>query len=48
MIDMYDFRNVRGHIEVYYNGEFLFAADTYTEAEQEVRERELRKEASVW
>lgn len=36
---MYDFVNVHGHVEVYYEGEFLFSADTYAEAEQEVEER---------
>lgn len=33
---MYDFRNVQGHIEVYYDGEFLFTADNYEEAKREV------------
>lgn len=37
---MYDYRNVNGHIEVYYNGEFLFTADNYAEAEQDVRDME--------
>lgn len=40
---MYEFENVRGHIEVYYNGEFLFTADDYAEAEQEIKEREKNK-----
>lgn len=34
MFDLYDFRNVRGHIEVYEkgNGDFVVSADTYSEA----------------
>lgn len=33
------FRNVRGHIEVYtLRGEFLFSADTMGEAMEELRE----------
>ena len=44
---MYDFENVRGHIEVYYNGEFLFTADDYEEAEREINEREKSKEVLV-
>ena len=31
-----EFRWVRGHIEVYLNGEFLFSADTVHEAEKEL------------
>lgn len=36
---MYEFRNVRGHIEVYdRRGRFLFSADTEREARQELEE----------
>lgn len=35
---MYDFRNVYGHIEVYYNGKFVFSADTIDEAQRELQE----------
>lgn len=35
---MYEFRNVKGHIEVYFNGVFLFSADTMQEAETELIE----------
>lgn len=33
-LDLYDFRNVYGHIEVYEkkNGNFVVSADTYREA----------------
>lgn len=34
---MYQFRNVRGHIEVFLNGSFLFSADTLSEAYAELR-----------
>ena len=38
---MYEFRNVRGHIEVYdAAGRFLFSADTVAEAHQELEESE--------
>lgn len=33
---MYDFRNVRGHVEVYLRGTFLFSADTMEEARREL------------
>ncbi len=34
---MYEFRNVRGHIEVYDGqGEFLFSADSEREAREEL------------
>jgi hypothetical protein len=36
----YEFRNVRGHIEVLRNGVFQFSADSMSEARQEVRELE--------
>lgn len=32
----YEFRYVRGHVEVYENGEFLFSADTEAEARREL------------
>ena len=34
MFDLYDFRNVYGHYEVYekQNGNFIVSADTYKEA----------------
>lgn len=35
---MYEFRNVRGHVEVYLDGEFQFSADTIAEAHRELRE----------
>lgn len=33
---MYSIKNVKGHVEVYYNGKFLFTADSYEEAKQEI------------
>ena len=34
---MYEFRNVRGHVEVYnHRGEFLFSADSEREAREEL------------
>ena len=35
---MYTFENTGGHVEVYFDGEFQFTADTREEAEKEVRE----------
>jgi ribosomal protein S28E/S33 len=36
---MYEFRNVRGHVEVYdMRGVFLFSADTEREAREELEE----------
>ena len=36
---MYEFRNVRGHVEVYDNrGQFLFSADNEREAREELEE----------
>lgn len=32
----YEFRHVRGHIEVYLNGEFQFSADSYAEVIREL------------
>lgn len=40
MADNYEFRNVRGHIEVFLNGEFQFSADTMAEAYHELKEME--------
>lgn len=34
---MYQFRNVRGHIEVYLDGCFVFSADTMSEAYAELQ-----------
>lgn len=33
-----EFRNVNGHIEVYFDGAFLLSADTIAEAIRELRE----------
>lgn len=33
---MYEFRSVRGHIEVFLNGVFQFSADTIVEAREEI------------
>ncbi len=36
---MYEFRNVRGHVEVYdRNGQFMFSADNEREAREELEE----------
>lgn len=35
---MYEIESVRGHVEVYLNGEFCFSADTRGEAEREIAE----------
>ncbi len=40
MADNYEFKNVRGHIEVFLNGEFQFSADTMAEAYHELKETE--------
>ena len=32
----YDFREIRGHIQVYLDGKFLFSADTMREAIEEI------------
>lgn len=37
---MFEFRNVKGHIEVFLNGEFVLSADTYQEAKSELKEME--------
>ena len=36
----YEFRNVKGHVEVFLNGSFLFSADTKAEALAEIEEME--------
>lgn len=33
-----EFRHVRGHVEVFQNNQFLFSADTMSEALRELRE----------
>jgi hypothetical protein len=33
---VYEFRHVRGHIEVFLNGIFQFSADTLSEAKEEI------------
>lgn len=35
-MDGYEFKHVRGHIEVYLNGEFQFSSDTMSEAYSEL------------
>ena len=35
---MYEIESVRGHVEVYLDGEFCFSADTWGEAEREIAE----------
>lgn len=35
----YEFRYVRGHIEVFLNGVFQFSADTVSEAQEELQEQ---------
>lgn len=37
---MIEFRHVRGHIEVYKDGEFIVSADNESEAHQFLREME--------
>ena len=39
---MYEFRNVKGHIEVYRYGSFLFSADTAEEARREIAKQQDR------
>lgn len=38
---MYEFRYVKGHIEVFLNGVFQFSADTRKEAEDELQDFQL-------
>lgn len=33
---MYEIKNVRGHVEVFFDGKFCFSADTVGEAENEI------------
>ena len=35
---MYQIKNVKGHIQVYYEGKFLFSADSEREAREELKE----------
>lgn len=35
---MYEFRQIKGHVEVYLDGEFLFSADTMQEAREELKD----------
>ncbi len=37
---MYTFRYIRGHVEVYRNGEFILSADTKAEALRELENLE--------
>lgn len=37
----YDFRNVRGHVEVFANGEFQYSADTMKEAHKMLLSEDL-------
>lgn len=39
---MYEFRRVREHIEVFLNGEFQFSADTMREAMAELEDEQRR------
>ena len=39
-----EFRNVRGHIEVYIDGVFQFSADTISEAKEELRKITAKNE----
>lgn len=41
---MYEFRGVRGHIEVYENGIFILSADTMAEAYRELYSEESSDE----
>lgn len=34
---MYDFKSVKGHVEVYLDGVFQFSADNMSEARRELR-----------
>lgn len=43
----YEMRRVRGHIEVFANGKFLFSADNLSEAEDEIRSVEHESLCSV-
>ena len=41
----YDFREIRGHIQVYLDGKFLFSADTMREAMEEIVGEEQQSSA---
>ena len=41
---MIEFKNVRGYIEVYRDGVFLFSADTISEAKEELKEMNQESE----
>lgn len=41
-----EFRNVRGHIEVFIDGLFWVSADTLAEAHREIKEMSLFKDVS--
>ena len=43
---MYDIVNNRGHYEIYYNDELISTADTYGEAEEEIKLH--KKERNDW
>ena len=40
---MFEFRYVRGHVEVFLNGVFQFSADNMTEARRELKQAEQEK-----
>lgn len=42
----YEFRNVRGHVEVFLHGAFIFSADTIAEARKEAENDYSDGEAS--
>ena len=45
----YEFRNVRGHVEVFLHGIFCFSADTMEEARREILEHErLKVPYNIW
>ena len=35
-MNSYEFRYIRGHVEVFLHGSFLFSADTMSEARREI------------
>lgn len=35
-MNSYEFRNVRGHVEVFLHGSFILSADTMAEARREI------------
>lgn len=40
---MFEYRNVKGHVEVFLDGEFMFSADTIQEAREEAMGLEVMK-----